>query len=124
MIYTPTKYPKKAFILISFIVFIGILGGYFISEYFLAIALVFWMQYTAVLSYLQFKKKSKHSNKTFTEILLNPFIRFFIFELIAFWGIVMLIWWNNLQVGSAALLAWWLFSLNFYLYYRKEGKTF
>ena len=56
--YTPSKNPKEAFILVTLIVAAGIAGGYLISEYFMAIALIFWMQYTAVLSYLQFKRCS------------------------------------------------------------------
>jgi len=122
MIYTPEKNPRQAFILITLIVLFGIVWGYWVNEFYMTVALLFWMQYTAVLSYLQFKRKTRHKYKTFTEILLYPQLRFFIFELIAFWGVAMLIMYKTLAIGTAALLAWWLFSLNFYLYYRKKKK--
>ncbi len=120
MVYTPQKHPKQALILITVIASAGILGGLYISEYFLGIALMFWMQYTAVLSYLQFKHKHEKIKDGINVYLLNPILRFFIFELIAFWGLAMLIWWETKLVGILALAAWWIFSLNFYFYYKKR----
>jgi protein-S-isoprenylcysteine O-methyltransferase Ste14 len=122
MIYTPSKYPKKAFTLITVMVAVGIFGGYLISQYFMAVALLFWIQYTAVLSYLQFKRKSKCKRRNLTEYLLYPQIRFFIFEFLAVLGIGSLLKYNNYSIGAAALAAWWLFSLNFFVYYKQFRK--
>lgn len=119
-LYRPSKYPKKTIILITIIAWAGILGGYFISEYFLLVALLFWMHYTVVLSYLQFKRKSKHSYASFTEILLHPQIRFFLYEFIAFLGTASLFVYNMTSIGTAALTAWWLLSINFYFYYKNK----
>lgn len=120
--YTPSKHPKKAFILVTIIVAAGIIGGYLISEYFMAIALIFWMQYTGVLSYLQFKHCAKHKYRTFTECMLHPQVRFFIFEFLAFIGIGALLKYKTELVGALALGVWWLFSLNFYKYYKQFRK--
>ena len=122
MVYHPTKYPKEAFIVITIISAAGIIGGYFISSYLMAIALIYWMQYTAVLSYLQFKHKSEHKFNNITEALLHPQVRFFVFEFMAFIGLGVLLKYDSNSVGALALGAWWLFSLNFfryYLYFRK-----
>ncbi len=117
--YTPSKHPKQAIILITLIAAAGVIGGFYVSTYFLAIALIFWMQYTAVLSYLQFKHKSKHKFRNFTEYLLHPQVRFFVFEFMAFIGIGTLLKYDSVMIGGLALLGWWLFSLNFYYYYDK-----
>lgn len=122
VIYTPSRHPKQAFIVITIMCAAGIWGGYFISDYLLAIALVFWMQYTAVLSYLQFSHKSKHRFRSFTEYLLHPQVRFFVFEFMAAIGIGSLLKYNTKSIGALALAAWWLFSLNFFLYYRQFKK--
>jgi hypothetical protein len=122
MIYTPSRNPKEAFTIISIMAAVGILGGIYISEYLMAIALVFWLQYTAVLSYLQFKRRKKHKYRGFTQYLLNPQIRFFIFEFLAVIGIGTLIIYNDPSIGTVALLAWWLFSLNFFFYYKDFKK--
>jgi len=119
MIYTPSKNPKEAFLLISVIVGIGILGGIFVNRFFMYFALVFWMQYTAVLTYVQFKSKTKHKKERITDILLIPQVRFFIFEFLATIGILSVLihdWWH---IGALVLLAWLLFSMNFYRHYRK-----
>ena len=123
--YTPSRHPKQAVILITFIAAIGIAGGflkgfmgYMIGEYIMAIALVFWMQYTAILSYLQFKRRSKHKFRTFTEYLLHPQVRFFVFEFMAFIGLGSLLKYDRMSIGALALLVWWLFSLNFFFYYK------
>ena len=122
MIYTPSKHPKQAFILITIMVAVGILGGRHISEYLMAISLVFWLQYTAVLSYLQFKRKKKYERTSFTEYLLNPQIRFLVFEFLAVIGIGTLLVYNTQSIGAVSLFAWWLFSLNFFLYYKQFKK--
>ncbi len=122
MVYTPTKHPKKAFIIITIIAAAGILGSYFISKYFMTIALIYWMQYTAVLSYLQFRRKSRHKFRSFTEYMLHPQARFFIFEFMAVIGIGSLLIYDTNMVGALALGGWWLFSLNFYKYYRQFKK--
>jgi len=121
-VYTPSKHPKQAFILITIMAAAGILGGYFISEYFMAIALVFWIQYTAVLSYSQFKRRTKHKYRNFTEYLLHPQVRFFAFEFLAVVGIGALLKYNTQSIGAVSLAAWWLFSLNFFLYYKDFKK--
>ena len=120
MIYEPSKNPKQAIILITIVALSGIIGGYLLSSYIMASALIFWIQYTLILSYLQFKNKSSHPYTGLTELLLHPQIRFFLFELIAFWGIAALVLYGTTHVGAAALAAWWLFSLNFYFYYRNK----
>ncbi|MBI4739191.1 hypothetical protein HY772_06580 [Candidatus Woesearchaeota archaeon] len=55
-IYTPLDYPKESTILITIIVIGGIFGTIFIHEIFLFSALMFWLLYTAILTYLQFKE--------------------------------------------------------------------
>ncbi len=122
MVYTPSKHPKQAFIVITLIAAAGILGSYFISKYFMTIALIYWMQYTAVLSYLQFRHKSKHKFRSFTERLLHPQVRFFVFEFMAFIGIGTLLMYDTNLMGTLALGGWWLFSLNFYRYYQDFEK--
>lgn len=120
--YTPSKHPKQAIILITIMAGAGVIGGYLISEYFMAIALIFWMQYTAVLSYLQFKKHSKHKFRTFTESLLHPQVRFFVFEFLAFIGLGSLLKYSSNSIGALSLVVWWLFSMNFYYYYKDFKK--
>ena len=120
MFYTPNKNPDEAFMLISFIVLIGVIGGYFINPWVMAGALIFWIQYTAILSYLQFKRKSKHGSDTITDTLLIPQVRFFLFEVIAFIGLYYLIIYDSLMWGAFTLLVWWVFALNFYWHYKKK----
>ena len=122
MIYTPQKHPKQSFILISIMSLGGISLGYLVDKVFILICLLFWMQYTAVLSYIQFKKKSRHGYHNFTEILLHPQLRFFLFEFMAVISIGALIKYGHMFVGAIALMAWWIFSLNFYLYYKPKKK--
>jgi hypothetical protein len=117
MIYTPKKNPKEATILIALIAGIGIFGGYFVHKYFLVFALLFWMQYTIVLSYLQFKHGSKHTWNNFTEYLLHPQLRFFLFETLAVMGLVSVLLYDWLQIGAVVLLVWMGFAVNFYIYY-------
>ena len=120
MIYTPAQYPKKAFIMISSIVFMGIFGGLVISEYFMAIALIFWIQYTIVLGYLQYKHGSIHPYNSFTGALLNPSLRLSLFIILALLGLILLIFFNNSGFAILSLVLWWLFALNFYKYYTKR----
>jgi hypothetical protein len=122
MIYTPRKNPKQAAILITVVVFAGIIGGIYLHKLFMVAALIFWMQYTAVLSYLQFKRKSKHKWNSFTEIILHPQIRFFLFEFLAFVGLWAVLIYDWLQIGGIALLGWLGFSINFYFYYKEFKK--
>jgi len=120
-IYTPPKNPKEALILITVIVLAGILGQIFLHDLFMIIALIFWMQYTAVLSYKQFKKKIKRPKRTLTEILLLPQLRFFLFMFIAIVGIISTLR-KEYIFGHISLIVWWLFSLNFYLHYKEFKK--
>ncbi len=122
MIYTPQKNPKEAIILITIVVLTGIVGGYLISPFLMVVALLFWMQYTAILSYLQFKKKRKLNTKSLTGILLSPQIRFFLFEFLAVIGTGSIFKYRTLSIGAAALIAWWLFAYNFYYYYQRKRK--
>ncbi|PIN87022.1 hypothetical protein COV19_01740 [Candidatus Woesearchaeota archaeon CG10_big_fil_rev_8_21_14_0_10_44_13] len=117
-IYAPSKNPKESFITISVIVFAGILGSMFISVYFAIVALLFWVQYTAILSYVQFSKRRRYEITSFTTFILNPHFRFFIFFFIAVLGIAS-IFYMAPWIAYAALAAWWLFSLNFYRHYAK-----
>lgn len=121
MIYTPSNHPRQSFILITCMVIVGLIGGYNVNKYFMAVALIFWIQYTGVSSYLQFKSGHKHSYRTLTDALLHPQLRFFLFEFIAFLGLGSLLVFDTLRIGAAALVAWWLFSVNFYLYYKGKG---
>jgi len=131
MVYTPQKHPKEAFITISLIVFFGIIGGIVtkilvpilnlnrsVPKLFTLIALFFWIQYTLVLAYLQFQKHSKHNFKSITEFLLHPIFRFFIFLLLAFYGIYH-VFLGEIIISYIVLFAWWIFALNFYVYYKK-----
>jgi Trk-type K+ transport system membrane component len=123
MIYTPAKDPGQAFILIAVISLIGIIAGSLVYRFFMVFALIFWLQYTAVLSYLQFKSGSKHRRDTLTEWLLHPQLRFFLFEFLAAVGLFAVLmhdWWH---IGALVLAAWLLFSFNFYRYY-KEFKRY
>lgn len=122
MIYTPQKNPKEAIILITIVVLTGILGGYLISPFLMVVALLFWMQYTAILSYLQFKKKRKLNTKSITSMLLSPQIRFFLFEFLAVIGIGSIFKYHTIVIGAAALTAWWLFAYNFYHYYQNKRR--
>ena len=126
-IYAPQKKPGKSLMLITFIVLASIVAGVFISRYFIAAALIFWIHYTVVLSYLQFKHKSRHTYKSLTEYLLHPQIRFFIFETLAVMGLFALFVYDQLNVGIITLIIWWLFAFNFYRNYkslrRYEAKT-
>lgn len=122
MVYTPSKHPKQAFTVITIIAAAGIIGGYFISQYVMAVALIYWMQYTAVLSYLQFRHKSRHKFRNITEYLLHPQVRFFVFEFMAFIGIGALLMYETVLIGALALGGWWLFSLNFFRYYKQFRK--
>ena len=115
-IYTPSKNPKEVFTIITIVVFAGILGSILISDYFLVVALLFWIHFTSVLSYLQFSKKRRYDIKGFTTFLLNPQFRFFIFIFIAVVGIFSIFYITPL-IGYTALIAWWFFSLNFYRHY-------
>lgn len=124
MIYTPSRYPRKAFILITTIVLAGIIGGYYISDLLLAIALIFWIQYTVVLVYLQLKKNKKYKSTIFTEYLLRPEIRLILFISIGVISLWLLIRYRSFLIGVLALLLWWLFSLNFYRYYLKKKRRF
>ena len=119
-LYTPQEYPTEAAILIACIAFVGILGGFLIHHFFMLFALIFWMQYTAVLSYRQFAKKSKHEIDSFTGLLLNPQIRFFLFEMLAVMGIMAIIKYQNLNIGGVVLGFWFAFALNFYFHYKKK----
>ncbi|MFC1698312.1 hypothetical protein ACFL1H_08305 [Nanoarchaeota archaeon] len=119
MIYTPSDHPTEAFVLISIIVVVGIVGTLTWSNFFLLFALIFWIHYTAILSYLQFAKKKgeKKKKKGFTEFLLNPQVRFFIFVFIGVLGIGSMYILNTNWIGIGALGIWWLFALNFFVYY-------
>ncbi len=126
VIYTPSKYPKETFLLITIIVFFGIVGTYFLGVFFMLFALIFWMHYTALLSYMQFKdalkKKKARKKRTITTLLLNPQIRFFIFEFLAWIGFWIAIQ-GSFTLGYAVLVAWWMFSFNFYVHYMRIGKN-
>lgn len=122
MIYTPQKNPKEAMILVTFIALTGAFGGYFINKFLMVVALLFWMQYTAILSYNQFKKNRKYPMTTVTSALLNPQLRFFLFEFLAVIGLWSIFKYRTLSVGFSALIAWWLFALNFYYYYKGKRK--
>ncbi len=116
MIYTPSKNPKEVFVLITIVVLAGILGSTFLSNFFVVAALLFWIQFTAVLSYLQFSKKRKYKIKSITTFLLNPQLRFFIFIFIAVVGLFS-IFYISPVIAYICLVAWWLFSFNFYRHY-------
>jgi hypothetical protein len=105
--------------LISGVVVVGIFGGILVHKYFILAALLFWLIYTAILSYSQFKKKRKQSYKTFTDALANPQMRFFIFEYLAALGILS-VFNMGAWVGIMTLGVWWLFSLNFFLHHHAK----
>lgn len=119
MIYTPSKHPKQAVILVSLISMVGIVGGLLFSRFFFVFALLFWMKYTAVLSYLQFREGKKHKVKGITGILLKPQIRFFTFEFLAALGLFGILKYDWYQLATAVLIAWFLFSINFYRHYKQ-----
>ena len=126
MIYTPSKHPKEAIILITIMVLLGVLGGIFIHRLFVYVALVFWIQYTAVLVKLQIQKKKKKKKKSkeissLTAALLNPYVRFIAFLLLATEGLVSAII-GRMWMAYLVLILWWLFAINFYHYYKKNPK--
>ncbi len=119
-IYTPARQPGKALLLVSFIVLVGVLGSFF-SRFFMIFANIFWITYTSLLVYLQFLNKSNYDVKNFLDHLLNPQVRFFVFIFLgtmAVFGALL----GKMWVGYTALAAWWLFSLNFYLYFKEFKK--
>ncbi|HII71289.1 TPA: hypothetical protein HA265_00875 [Candidatus Woesearchaeota archaeon] len=120
-IYTPSRAPGSAFLLVTFIVLVGITGTIFLSRFFMIFANIFWIQYTAVLSYLQFRHGTKYPNKNILDYLLNPQVRFFAFGFLGMMGLMGALTYR-LWVGHIVLVAWWLFSLNFYLYFRDFKK--
>ena len=122
MIYTPQKNPKETMVMISTIAGAGIVGGLLVDKFLMIVALLFWIQYTAILSYLQFKHGSRHSWKSLTDALLHPQIRFFLFEFLGVIGVWTILKYGTLVFGTAALLAWFLFAFNFYLYYSHRSK--
>ncbi|MBU0615808.1 MAG: hypothetical protein KJ601_06980 [Nanoarchaeota archaeon] len=133
MVYTPQKHPKAAFVTISIIVFFGVIGSWItrlvtnltgldggLYKLFPLVAFFYWIQYTIILAYLQFMHKSKHGSRSFTDIMLNPILRFFIFLLLSFWGIYH-VFLGQILISYIILIGWWGFSLNFYLYYKNKN---
>ena len=120
-IYTPSKNPKEAFLLVTFISLVGILGTAAISNFFMIFATIFWMTYTGMLVYLQFKHKTVYPKKTLTEFLLNPQTRFFVFIFLGAIGLFGALK-EQMWISYTVLIAWWIFSLNFYMYF-KEWKN-
>jgi hypothetical protein len=55
--------------------------------------------------------------------LLNPQVRFFVFEFIAFLGILSWVYYKIAMVGYLSLTAWWFFSLNFFVNYEEFLRT-
>ncbi|MFH2027974.1 MAG: hypothetical protein ABIJ08_02460 [Nanoarchaeota archaeon] len=121
MVYLPEKHPKEYMILISIVIFLSIVGRMFVHEVFIFFGLCFWILYTAVLSYHQFKTKKKYKFDNFTHIILHPQLRFFIFVLLASYGLFHALI-GSVYITYTILIAWWLFSLNFYIYYVHGGK--
>ena len=121
MIYHPEKNPDQAMIVTS-VVALGGIAGAFLHVFIPVVSLLYWMQYTAILSYMQFRKKSKHPWSNLTEILLHPQLRFFVFEFIAVLGLLTIIFYDTIYIAASVLLVWWLFDLNYYLYYRSLSK--
>ncbi len=120
MFYSPKEYPTKSFISITLIVLIGILGSVYVHPLFLIAALLYWMQYTSVLSFSQFKNKSTHKINSLTGLFLQSIVRFVVFEMLAVIGILFYLLADNVTFGIFALLVWWLFAVNFYFYYTKK----
>ncbi len=118
-IYTPQEYPMQALILIISMTLVGIIGGIFVHPWFTIFSLLFWMQYTGVLAYMQYKRRSKHSGKGITTILLNPGLRFALFEILAVIGIAF-VFLGKMYWAAVVLLGWMLFAMNFYFYYRRK----
>ena len=121
-IYTPPRNPKEVLIMISVIAFGGIVGSILWSTYFAVVALLFWIQYTFVLSYKQFKKGRKYEITSITKFLLNPQARFFIFVFIATIGILS-VFYITPWIAYISLAVWWLFSYNFYRHYTQFRKV-
>ncbi|MBD3313403.1 hypothetical protein GF345_03090 [Candidatus Woesearchaeota archaeon] len=119
--YRPSRNQKLAIAMITAVVLIGILGKLLVSDWFMIGAILFWVHYTAILSFMQFRNQRKRPHETLTEILLIPHIRFFVFIFIATIGLIGTlrgIYW----LGYIALAAWWLFSFNFYRHYGQFRK--
>jgi len=121
-VYTPQKNPKETMVMISTIAGAGIIGGVLVHPFVMVVALLFWIQYTAILSYLQFRRGSRHPWNSLTNAILHPQVRFFVFEFLGLLGLWTMIRYGTLIFGTAALLAWMLFAFNFYTYYQKRGK--
>jgi hypothetical protein len=121
MIYSPQRRPGASLLMIAVIVIISIIGGALVSPAFILFGLIFWFHYTAVLSYKQYRRGSSHDIKGITGFLLKPQARFFIFELLALGGILSIILFGWTYVGMIILVAWFVFSLNFYLYYSSKS---
>ncbi|MBU0535578.1 MAG: hypothetical protein KKE20_01330 [Nanoarchaeota archaeon] len=120
-VYAPSSNQRLALGMISLVVVIGIFGQLLLSDWFLIGAIIFWMQYTAMLSFLQFSRHKYRSHDSLTEILLIPHIRFFVFIFIATIGLVGTVK-GQYYLGYITLSAWWLFSVNFYRHYNQFRK--
>ncbi|MBW2964743.1 hypothetical protein KY363_04750 [Candidatus Woesearchaeota archaeon] len=117
MIFTPYEHPSQTLALIVIIVLAGIIGGLLVHKVFMVIALIFWMLYTLVLALLQVIRKSFHDFASVTSALLNPFVRFVLFETVSIVGIIAVLRYNNMFIGTLALVAWLMFAVNFYIFY-------
>ena len=120
-VYTPPMNERLVFGIISLIVVFGIFGNLLLSKWFMIFAIAFWMQYTAVLSFLQLVHKKERPHSTITEILLLPHVRFSVFIFIATIGLIGTIR-GQYILGYLTLAAWWLFSFNFYRHYSQFRK--
>ncbi|MFC1723074.1 hypothetical protein ACFL0V_02965 [Nanoarchaeota archaeon] len=117
-IYVPSKHPFKAFVVVSFIVAVGIVGTLAVGKFFLIFANIFWIMYTAVISYVQFKFHRKYPRKRAIEKFLDPQLRFFVFVFLAAMGVFAALL-DKFWIGFVVLAVWWLFSLNFLLYFKE-----
>ena len=109
-------------ILVTVIALLGAFGGYFRHKFLMVVALLFWMQYTAILSYIQFKKNRRYPMSHVHICSIESSVEVFLFEFLAIIGLWSIFKYNTMSAGFSALIAWWLFALNFFVYYSRKRK--
>ena len=69
----------------------------------------------------EFEKKKQH-HKGIKSIILNPQLRFFVFEFLAFISISITVQYGWIYLSSAILMVWVIFSINYHNHLREYAK--
>ncbi len=114
---SPPDNPGTVLGVIVALVIVGVAGGVIVSKWVTVFSLIFWMIYTLVLATMQIVRQSKHELSSVTGVLLNPYFRFLVFEVLAAVGVVAVAWYDKMIIGYFILALWLTFAVNFYLFY-------